>query len=389
MKWGEPMEKIKVMIVGNNDNRIYEIKSLLRNDTVAFIGYSKQDENVLEKCMSLKPHVIIIQCDDEYKIAIDLAEKIYIKIPGCAVILLCDKFDVSMIEKVMLAGVRKVLQFPIDAETLTENITLAHYMEKSRMENADVTASNNMQSRIVTVFGAKGGIGKTTITVNLAVSLAKMGKKVAIIDADLQFGDVNVYFDIDPKDTISELSQGNDAGDIDAIKRLMALHFSGVSIICAPKSPEYAEYVTPKNIETMINTMRPFYDYILIDTSPVFNDVSMVAIENSNLVLLISVPDISTLRNTKISLNILESLQQREKTEIVINRLTKGLISLKDMQRVLNEQVKNTITFDFKTAITSHNKGIPIVLDAPKSEISKDLKKLANYVVNIIDHRVS
>lgn len=389
MKWGEPMEKIKVMIVGNNDNRIYEIKSLLRNDSVAFIGFSKQDENVMEKSISLKPHVMIIQCEDEYKDAIDLAEQIYIKIPGCAVILLCDSFDMSVIEKVMLVGVRKVLQFPIDTETLTENIKLAHYMEKSRMENSDMTASYNMQSRIITVFGAKGGIGKTSISVNLAVSLAKMGKKVAVIDADLQFGDVNVYFDIDPKDTISELSQGNDAGDIDAIKRMMALHFSGVSIVCAPKSPEYAEYVTPKNIETMINTMRPFYDYIIIDTAPVFSDITMAAIENSNLVLLIAVQDISTLRNTKITLNILESLQQKEKTELVVNRLTKGLISLKDMQRVLNEPLKNTIAFDFKTATTAHNKGIPIVLDSPKSEIGKDLKKLANYIVNTIDQRVS
>lgn len=383
------MEKIKVMIVGNNDNRIYEIKSLLRNDKVAFIGFAKQDDSVLDKAISLKPHVIIIQSDDDYQQAIALAEKIYIRIPGCAVILLCDRFDVSMIEKVMLAGIRKVLQFPIDAESLTENIELAHYMEKSRLENADVTTANNLQSRIITIFGTKGGIGRTTITVNLAVVLAKMGKKVAVIDADLQFGDVNVYFDIDPKDTISELSQGNDASDIDAIKRMMALHFSGVSVVCAPKSPEYAEYVTPKNIETMINTMRPFYDYILIDTAPVFSDITMTALENSNLVLLISVQDISTLRNTKITLNILESLQQKEKTELIINRLTKGLISLKDMQRVLNEPLKNTVAFDFKTATTAHNKGIPIVLDAPKSEISRDLKKIANYVINTIDHRVS
>lgn len=383
------MEKIKVMIVGNNDNRIYEIKSLLRNDKVAFIGFAKQDDSVLDKAISLKPHVMIIQSDDDYQQAISLAEKIYIRIPGCAVILMCDRFDVSMIEKVMLAGIRKVLQFPIDAVSLTENIELAHYMEKSRLENADVTTANNLQSRIITIFGAKGGIGRTTITVNLAVALAKMGKKVAVIDADLQFGDVNVYFDIDPKDTISELSQGNDASDIDAIKRMMALHFSGVSIVCAPKSPEYAEYVTPKNIETMLNTMRPFYDYILIDTAPVFSDITMTALENSNLVLLISVQDISTLRNTKITLNILESLQQKEKTELIINRLTKGLISLKDMQRVLNEPLKNTIAFDFKTATIAHNKGIPIVLDAPKSEIGSDLKKIANYVISTIDHRVS
>ncbi len=138
------MEKIKVMIVGNNDNRIYEIKSLLRNDKVAFIGFAKQDDSVLDKAISLKPHVIIIQSDDDYQQAIALAEKIYIRIPGCAVILLCDRFDVSMIEKVMLAGIRKVLQFPIDAESLTENIELAHYMEKSRLENADVTTANNL-----------------------------------------------------------------------------------------------------------------------------------------------------------------------------------------------------------------------------------------------------
>lgn len=381
------MEKIKVMIIGNNDNRIYEIKSLLRTDRIAFVGFSKQDKIALEKAIGLKPNVVLLQCDDDYRDAIDLAKKIYMKMPGCAVIFLCDYFDRSMIEEVMLAGVRKVLQLPIDVKILTENIEIAYNIEKSRLENADLTAAN-MQSRIITVFGAKGGIGKTTIAVNLAVLLAKMGKKVAIIDADLQFGDVNVYFDIDPKDTIAELSQGKDSGNIDAIKRIMALHFSGVSVVCAPKSPEYAEYVTANIVETMINTMRPYYDYVLVDTAPQFNDVTMAAIENANLVLLVAAPDISTLRNTKISLNILESLQQREKTEIIVNRMTKGMISIKDMQRVLGVQVKNTIALDFKIAANCHNKGLPIVLDSPKSEIGKDLVKLAKNVVSMIDDNV-
>ena len=381
------MEKIKVMIIGNNDNRIYEIKSLLRTDRIAFVGFSKQDKIALEKAVGLKPNVILLQCDDDYRDAIDLAKKIYMKMPGCAVIFLCDYFDGSMIEEVMLAGVRKVLQLPIDVKILMENIEIAYNIEKSRLENADLTTAN-MQSRIITVFGAKGGIGKTTIAVNLAVLLAKMGKKVAIIDADLQFGDVNVYFDIDPKDTIAELSQGKDSGNIDAIKRIMALHFSGVSVVCAPKSPEYAEYVTATIVETMINTMRPYYDYVLVDTAPQFNDVTMAAIENANLVLLVAAPDISTLRNTKISLNILESLQQREKTEIIVNRLTKGMISLKDMQRVLGVQIKSTIALDYKIAANCHNKGLPIVLDSPKSEIGKDLLKLAKNVVSMIDDNV-
>ncbi|MGV8906497.1 MAG: AAA family ATPase [Acetobacterium sp.] len=378
------MEKIKVMIIGNNDNRIYEIKSLLGNDEIAFVGFSKQGEMALEKTLSLKPEVIIIHCDEDSEDAINLAEKLYIKMPGVSVIFLCDHLSISIIDKAMFAGVRKVFQFPIDALSLIENIQLVNRVEKSRSENSN-TAIANMESKVVTFFGAKGGIGKTTIAVNVGVTLAQLGKKVAIIDANLQFGDVNVFFDVDSKDTISELSQGRDTGDIEAIKKLMVLHYSGVSILCAPKSPEYAEYVSAKNIETIINTMRPYYDYIIIDTTPAFSDVNMVALENSNLILLVSEPDISTLRNTKISLNILESLQQREKTEIVINRVAKGTIAIKDIQKVLDVQIKHKIPQDLKIGIGCHNKGVPIVIDSPRTPIAQELRKLGKAIVSMID----
>ncbi|HEY5557310.1 AAA family ATPase [Acetobacterium sp.] len=378
------MEKIKVMIIGNNDNRIYEIKSLLGNEEIAFVGFSKQGDSALEKTLSLKPQVVIIHCEEEVEDAVNLAEKLNIKMPGSGVIFLCDHLSVAIIDKAMFAGVRKVMSFPVDAKSLIQNIQLVNQVEKSRSENSS-TAVANMESKVVTVFGAKGGIGKTTIAVNVGVVLAKMGKKVAILDANLQFGDVNVFFDIDSKDTISELSQGKDLTDIDAIKRLMALHYTGVSILCAPKSPEYAEYVSAKNVETIINTMRPYYDYIIIDTTPAFSDVNVVAIENSNLILLICEPDISTIRNTKVSLNILEYLQQRDKTEIVINRAGNGTISIKDIQKVLDVQIKHKIPLDIKIGIACHNKGVPIVVDSPRTAIAQELRKLGKEIVNTID----
>jgi len=380
------MKKIKVMIIGNNDNRIYEIKSLLENEAIAFVGFSKLEEIALEKTLSLNPQVIIIQCDEDGSDAINMAEKIYVKLPGSNVIFLCDQLSVAIIDKAMFAGVRKVLQFPVDSETLIENIALVNRVEKSRFENSNQGVAN-MESRVVTVFGAKGGIGKTTIAVNVGAALAKMGKKVVMIDAKLQFGDVNVFFDVDSKNTISDLTQGRDSGDIEAIKKNMALHFSGVSILSAPKSPEYAEYVTVKNIDSMINTLRPYYDYIIIDTPPVFNDITMCAIENSNLVLLISEPDISTLRNTKISLSILDSLLQRDKTEIVINRVSNGMITIKDIQRVLNVTIKNKISLDLKTALNCHNKGVPLVIEAPKTLIAQELMKLGKNVVELIEKK--
>jgi pilus assembly protein CpaE len=134
--------------------------------------------------------------------------------------------------------------------------------------------------------------------------------------------------------------------------------------------------------------MRPYYDYIIIDTTPLFNDATLAAIENANLVLLVSGLDISTLRNTKMSLNILESIQQREKVEIVINRITDGIITLKDARRVLDVQVKNKISLDYKTALTCHNKGVPIVIEAPRSAMAQELVELTENVVKIIDNHV-
>jgi pilus assembly protein CpaE len=382
------MEKIKVMIVGNNDSKIYDLKSLLTTEDTAFVGFSKQGAAAMEKALSINPNVIILQYDEEYLEALDFAEKVYINIAGSCVIIACDRLDEGIIEKAMLAGVRKVLQLPIDSKTLIENIKLAYSVERTRALNSNKSVAN-MQSRVITVFGAKGGIGKTTISVNLAVLLAQMGKKTAIIDTDLQFGDVNVFFDLDSKDTIAELAQDKNAADIDAIKRFTLLHYSGVNILCAPKSPEYAEYVTAKHIETIINTMRPFYDYIIIDTTPLFNDATLAAIENANLVLLVSGLDISTLRNTKMSLNILESIQQRDKVEIVINRITDGIITLKDVKRVLDTQVKNKISLDYKTALTCHNKGVPIVIEAPRTQIAQELMQLADNVVKAIDNNTN
>ncbi|MBK5244586.1 MAG: AAA family ATPase [Eubacteriaceae bacterium] len=380
------MKKIKVMIIGNNDNQIYEIKSFLENDAIAFVGFSKLGEIALEKTLSLNPQVIIILCNAEGSDALDMAQKIYVKLPGSNVIFLCDQMSVAIIDKAMFAGVRKVLQLPVDSETLIENIELVNQVEKSRYENSSQGVSNR-ESKVVTVFGAKGGIGKTTIAVNVGAALAKMGKKVVMIDAKLQFGDMNVFFNVDSKNTISDLTQGSDCGDIDAIKRIMALHFSGVTILCAPKSPEYAEYVTVKNIDTIINTLRPYYDYIIIDTPPMFNDITMSAIENSNLVLLIAEPDISTLRNTKTSLSILDSLLQRDKTEIVINRVSNGMISIKDIQKVLDVTIKNKVPLDLKTALTCHNKGIPLVIEAPKTLIAQELIKLGKNVIDLIEKK--
>jgi pilus assembly protein CpaE len=305
-------------------------------------------------------------------------------LPSSIGLLLLEKPNLDSIEKAMQAGVRKVMEWPCEQKQLIDNIKLMINVEKMRASNGKQHRVS-WESRVITVFGTKGGIGKTTTAVNLAVALSGNGNKVALLDLDLQFGDIGVFLDMEPKDSISELVQERNSFDIDTIKSFMVLHSSGVSVLTAPKSPEYAEIVTAEHVEKIINTIRPYFDYVIIDTPPAFNDATLVAIESSNLVLFIITLDISTLRNAKISSEIFSNLNQKDKIKVMVNRELEGGISVKDAQKVLGCDVFFRVQSDWKTAIGSLNKGIPVVLDAPRTAIADQFRKLAVKVTEVKD----
>lgn len=376
------MEKIKILIIADSEARRYDLKSLLTSDEIAIVAISKTGLSALDKVASLLPEVVVMLGTYENLEYVQLAERIYMTIPSSLVLLLLENPNLESIEKAMQAGVRKVMEWPCDSKALIENIKLLINVEKMRVSNSRQHRVT-WESRVITVFGTKGGIGKTTTAVNLAVSLAGNGSKVALIDLDLQFGDIGVFLDLDPKDSISELVQERNSFDIDTIKSFMVLHSSGVSVLTAPKSPEYAEIVTAEHVEKIINTLRPYFDYVIIDTPPAFNDVTLVAIESSNLVLFIITIDISTLRNAKISTEIFSNLNQKDKIRVVVNREFEVGITVKDVQKVLGCEIFFKISSDWKTAISSLNKGIPVVLDAPRTIIADQFRKLAVKVAEV------
>lgn len=374
------MDKIKVLVAAGSEEKKFEIKNILNDDMIAIVGFSKPGIVILEKAGSLQPDLILMLYDNKDGDAAEVAERIYTCLPGCAVLLLCENLNISIVEKAMNAGIRKVLQWPCEQKTLVENIKLLTIAEKQRVSNMK-RPELNWQSRVITIFGTKGGIGKTTIATNLAVSLSMQGKKVALLDLDLQFGDIGVFLDIEPKDSIAELVTDRSNFDIDTVKSYMMLHSTGVSVLCAPKSPEYADVVTGEHIGKIINTVRPYYDYVIIDSPPAFNDNTITAIEESNLVLFILTLDISTLKNARVSMDVIESLNQKEKLKVVVNREYEDIIAVKDAARVLKCDIFGRVHSDWKTAIAALNKGIPIVIDSPRSQLKKDLDVLAQSVI--------
>ncbi len=377
------MDKIKVVVLSPEDTK-YELKTKLTHEDIAFLGFAKPGDAAMEKVLSFLPDAVVIVSDGSD--ALHLAKQIYVALPGCAILLMDDKIDLPSVERAMLSGVRKVLPLQCGQSQLIDSIKIACMMEKSRIRRNDNQIVGGT-SKIITVLGSKGGIGKSTIVSNISVCLARMGKRVAVLDLDLQLGDINLFFDVDPKDTIAELVQEEQSPDIDTIKSYMQLHSSSVSLLCAPKSPEMAEIIRGENVEKIINILRPYFDYILIDTPTYLSDISIVAVENADEVLQIITLDISTLRNTKIILDIFESLQQKDKFSVIINRDTKGLISQKDAQQILDCPIKFKISCDWKTAFASLNRGVPIVTDSPRSAIAREIIALTNLVTGKTEGR--
>ncbi|HBL83481.1 MAG: hypothetical protein A2Y17_10615 [Clostridiales bacterium GWF2_38_85] len=363
------MDKLKVVIVSDNIDIKIKIKNLINDESIAISGFLEYDNMTNLKILGYSPDVVILIHDSNAGQLFEIAGQVYAQIQGASVIMLSANIDVSLLAKAMQYGIKQVLPLDSDAKTVKEALYKAYSLEKKR--TSDNAFIKSTRSKVISFFGGKGGTGKTTVAVNIAVQLALNGKKTVIIDADFQFGDVTVLLDLDPKDTIYELTKEKGDLSIDVVRSTLALHSSGLEVLAAPKSPELSEYISDKTMEIVLNTLRPYYEYIIIDLPPGFNDTTIAAIESSDVVYLVASVDIVSLRNAKLCLGIMEALRQKDKVELILNRCTESIISKKDFESILSLTTKLCLPDDTKTVLTSLNKGVPFVAGMPKTQISK------------------
>ncbi|MDR3552318.1 MAG: AAA family ATPase [Clostridia bacterium] len=380
------MEKLRVYIISPSKEKSEAvIKSLAPAKDIDVSGTAAPGAGALGGLSGGSPDAVIMVSDGDAQgsdaVIFETVQRLYVSMPSCPIILIDERQDIEVLQKAVKAGVRNILRWPPDQKELADNIRYLCNLEATRRSGAPQSGLQ-WQSQVVTVFGTKGGIGKTTVAVNLAAALSSMRKKVAILDLDLQFGDVGVFLDLEAKDTISELVTES-AIDIDRISTYLMLHSSGINVLCAPKSPEYAETVGSNHVEQIISAIRHYYDYVIIDTGPVFNDPTLTALELSNNIFFILTQDVSTLRNAKISLGILDSLHHREKTGFIVNRESKGTITIPDCERVLGAPVVGRIPCDWNTAVNAINRGVPFIIDQPNSKISLAVQNLARYTCGL------
>lgn len=371
--------KIRIMLISKVERTLTQIKDMIQDEELLVIGESSTGSVALDKIENVSPDIVIMPLGTGDTDVLSLAERIILDRPRIQVILLVEHMDVELLQSAIKIGAHNVVEFPKNAKDFGEYIKSVYHTEMAKINSlSEGKKTLSWMSRVVTIFGPKGGLGKTTIAVNLAARLAQEGKKVALIDLDLQFGDVHIFLDIDPTDTIAELVQEFFGSNIDAVRSFMTVHSSGVHVLCSPKSPEYAETISAEKIQSLLSLLRTYYDYVIIDTPPFFTDVVITALESSSTILFVTGLDISILKNSKVSLALLDSLQMSDKTRLVVNRaVDMSSISVDDVQKILGFPIWAKIPSDYKVAVTALNRGVPFVNSSPTSKLAQSIEDIS------------
>lgn len=243
---------------------------------------------------------------------------------------------------------------------------------------AEQPSINSKQGQIIAVSGAKGGIGKTLLSVNLAVALNKKNMDVCIVDGDLQFGDVSLAMDIQPSFTIKDIVEEIGRGQEISVSGYLSSHISGVKVLASPEKPEYADLITNELLVNILDQLRSQYDYVVIDTCLGFQDETAEIMEIADQILIVTTLEMTSLKNTKLMLETMEQLGMREKAKLAINRYNmESLLKAEEAAEMLGNKNAYYIPNNFKLASQSINIGVPLTVEHSKSDIAKAVFKMA------------
>lgn len=305
--------------------------------------------------------------------------------PDVGAILVAEELTTDLFQRVMRIGVRDVLSAPVETAQLTEGVRrvasgISHAMMSRPAVDEPALQQTGETGQVITVFSTKGGAGKSVVACNLAVSLARRSERpVVLVDADLQFGDCAVMLKLAPQRTVVDAVNAIDQLDVSMLVGMLVKHGpSGLLVLPAPLEPAFADQITAEYMTTIVDLLRSYAAYVVIDTPAYFNEIVLTLIDMSDDVLLVAGMDVPNIKNVKIGLQTLRMLNTpMSKLHLVLNRANaKVKLDVNEVERTLQVRADAQVPSDVSVP-QSVNKGVPVVLDAPKSGVAKSLESLA------------
>ena len=342
-------------------------------------------EHELTGALSARPDETLVvfgpECDAH--VAFDFASTHRVQRPALGVILIRRRVDSTLLAHAMRAGVREVVRAG-SPDALAEACRRSQLVTSQVATHVQHTASVKREEpgRVVTVFSAKGGCGKTTIATNIAAALATDGRRVCLVDLDLPFGDVAIMLQLHLERTIADAVAMTGHIDELGVSSIVSTHSSGLDVLVAPLEPAEAEQVTPALVTDLLTQLKTMYEVVVVDTPPAFTEPVLAALDLTDLYLLVATLDIPAVKNLKLTLEMLEMLNHPTNNQRIIVNRSDAKVGLKvaDVEDALRRSIAVEIpsSRDVPAAV---NKGVPLVLDQPNHPVSVALRALATRTV--------
>lgn len=320
-------------------------------------------------------YVVVLGPDMDLDLAVSTCEDLRIARPTVSVVIVREALDTHVLTQAMKAGARDVVALE-DADAVVSAVQRAQQLFTALRGPGGA----QQLGKVITVFSPKGGVGKTTMAVNLALALSQKGvRRVCLVDLDLAFGDVAITMQLFPTHSIEQAIGSEEQIDLQMLSGLLTRHADSLMVLAAPAHPDVRERITPVLVSRVLRTLREGFDYVVVDTAPAFDDQTLTALDETDECVIIATLDVPTLKNVKVALETLEMLNIAQgHRHLLLNRADDAVgIGVDKVEAILGMRVVAHIASSIDIAAAT-NAGNPIVVNDPAHLASSAVLALAS-----------
>lgn len=368
---------LRLAIVDPDDSQRESLKTMLLGmDTIWLEAECSRYEFFADVVAQTNPDIGLVAIDSDPQKALELVTRLGAASPDCAMLVVSSSNDGNLILQVLRAGAKEFLTQPVRIEDLLAALGRISQRRSGHGEG------RSRGSQVIAVAGTIGGVGTTSLAVNLGSILAKDPQNsVALVDLDLCLGDADVFLDTIPDYTLVDVAQNVTRLDFTLLKRSLTKHASGLYLLPRPVQLEDVALITPDDVHRVIGLLKATFTHLVLDLSKSYTPIDMVALEMATQVLLTTQLDLPCLRNiVRLMMSFGNMEGMADKVKIIVNRvgLENGQITLKKAEETIGKPVFWQLPNDYRTMIEARNNGVPLIESAPRTAITQSLIALAN-----------
>lgn len=393
--------RIRVLIVDDIPETRENLKKLLYFEPdIEVVGAAASGDEAVQLSRQLQPDIVLMDINMPGMDGITAGQMITHEVPQAQIVMMSVQGEADYLRRSMLAGAREFLIKPFSTDELVSTIRRVYQLGTEQRRRIAQTAmldthvvaavstgqvTSAGQGKVIALFSSKGGVGCSTIAANLAVAIKNTfpDSTVVLVDANVQFGGIDVLLNLQGSRTIVDLAEKADDLDPDFINSVLTSHASGIKVLLAPPRPELGDMVGTEQMTLILQELKRYYDFVIIDMRSVLLDLELTIFDQADRIILIATPDIPAVKNVKLCFDILNTLEYpEEKMMLLINQAdVRGAIRPEDIEGSLRHPVAATLPDDERLVTTAINQGVPFALTHRNSPLAQSVVEFAGLLV--------